>query len=822
VIQQDKVIPFVRLRPQDGEKSPSISRDSQNSGSRDLKKLSRSSFFIPSTESVERIRQRRQKSQERNSTISLSPVISSRPTSYALPVEESAQSASRSSFSSQTQETSEQSCIGEQLYETKIIETKGHQSFFHPVSKHFSIEFSTQMVLSVLATLHDVVEQITLNFVDVVDSSLDIMREDIDVCRLEECVNNLFETCLSRPYCQGSSSQSIYTFEANFKVWSLCLPLVLRCFARWSAVLPLRTKRWQEMFYHFLNLKNTKFEGLPAHDDIVRLLEDTLIRKYESQDLLTLSIQDVEDVTDEKSPSLNKVVKTNENGKQLLAATEEKIIDALVFRESDYGASFKEVFFCGFRNFITPMRLLCYLMGCVENVINDLFNQQLHSPTKSRRSATITATIPRVMNLLKYWITTYGSDWDERLVAAAYVLLERCSARAATIPLEHSTDEVGLAQASSEKNSTAFPKRVSSLRLSPIIEKNNYAEDKSSAQSSSAISVFQSNAASNPVASTFSVDALHESFDTLDVSQSAAFISSNPAIEEVSAFSIVGHSVSMGVSNLTTSQKNSYARLPATNVTNRSSNEFILSTFQVFVRALVKHLKSSGFSETKSRVSAFDSLPSKNVKMPVLSLQVSVFQFFRQNIDVGDLFLMHSPKHWAQCLTLHSFHIFRRIQAQEFFRQPFPAWQVKPDNLKKILVPNISANAEFFNLVKDFLVGCIFRVDNDSRKRVLVHIIEIAYCMKLMNNFDGMFSSVSALDSVGVFRLKRLWSSVSTPDIDLKLGELRFLMESRNKYANYTAALRSASPPKLPYIAHFLGSLFMHSERHPPKVGQHS
>ena len=785
--------------------------------------MSRSSFVIARTESVQRIRQRRRKSQEQNYTISLSPVISSRPTSYVSPGEESPQSASISSFSSETEETSELSCIGEQLYYTKITEKKGTQSFFHPLPKHFSIECSTQVVLSVLATLHDVVEQVTLNFVDVVGSSLDIMREDIDVCRLEECVNNLFETCLSRPYCQGSSVQSVYTFEANFNVWSSCLPLVLRCFARWSAVLPLRTKRWQEFFYHFLNLKNTKFEGLPAHDDIVRLLEDTLIRKYQSQDLLTLSIQDVVDVTDEKNPSLNKVVKTNEFGKQLLAATEEKIIDALVFRESEYGASFKEVFFCGFRNFITPMRLLCYLMGCVENVIYDLFGQQPHSSTKSQRSATITATIPRVMNLLKYWITTYGSDWDELLVAAAYVLLERCSARAATIPLEHSTDELGTAQLSSEKSSSAFPlKRVSSLRLTPIIERKNDAEDTSSRQSSPPISVLLSNPATSPVASTSSVEAVHESFDALDVSQSATFISNNQAIEQVSAFSIVGHAMSIGVSNLTNSPKNSSARLQATNVPNRSSNEFILSTFQVFVRALVKHLKSSGFSEKQSKDSAFDSLPSKNVKMPVLSLQVSVFQFFRQNIDVGDLFLMHSPKHWAQCLTLHSFHIFRRFQAQEFFRQPFPAWQVKPDNLKKILVPNISANAEFFNLVKDFLVGCIFRVDNDSRKRVLVHIIEIAYCMKQMNNFDGMFSSVSALDSVGVFRLKRLWLSVSTPDIDLKLGELRILMESRNKYANYTAALRSASPPKLPYIAHFLGSLFMHSERHPPKVGQHS
>ena len=101
-----------------------------------------------------------------------------------------------------------------------------------------------------------------------------------------------------------------------------------------------------------------------------------------------------------------------------------------------------------------------------------------------------------------------------------------------------------------------------------------------------------------------------------------------------------------------------------------------------------------------------------------------------------------------------------------------------------------------------------------------MHVIDIAYFMKQLNNFDGMFSSMSALDSVGVYRLKKLWSSVSNPEYEAKLADLHFLMESRNKYANYTAALRSASPPKLPYVGHFLGSLFMQSERH-PKVGQY-
>ena len=388
------------------------------STNRDSNRPNHSTFFIARSESVRLVNRRRQQTQQLDFR-SQSSVSTARPKSMLFSSEDATVTALKCSYSSKTEETSEVSCLGHQIFETKIIETRGQQCFFLPAQKHFSNEFANQMVLSVLATLHDVLEQFTLKVVGMQGSSMDVMREDIDVCRLEESVNCFFGTCFSRVYCQVSSSQSIFTFEANFKVWSACLPLVLRCFAKWSAAFPFRTKRWQEFYHHYLNLKMTTIEGMPAHDDAVILLEETLIKGYTSQDLLSLSIQDVVDDTDEKSPSFNKIIKTMENGKkQLLAASEEGIIDALVFREAEFAANFKEIFFCGFRNFITPMRLLCYLMGCVEQAISNLSSHQAHAATKSLTSA----TIPRVMNLLKYWITTYGCDWDEGLLAAAHVL----------------------------------------------------------------------------------------------------------------------------------------------------------------------------------------------------------------------------------------------------------------------------------------------------------------------------------------------------------------------------------------------------------------
>jgi hypothetical protein len=262
----------------------------------------------------------------------------------------------------------------------------------------------------------------------------------------------------------------------------------------------------------------------------------------------------------------------------------------------------------------------------------------------------------------------------------------------------------------------------------------------------------------------------------------------------------------------------SLAATPAASFVSAASS-FYVSWFQVFARAMVRHLRSSSRFEAESSTGAFDALPAKSVPKRASIVPRSgsgAFQLFRQSTDnVGDVFLTTSPKHWAQCLTLHSFHIFRRFQPEEFFRAPFPAWQAKPERLRRLLVPNIVANTEFFNRIKDFFVGCIFRNDAAHRKRALVHVIDIAHCMKQLNNFDGMFSAMSALNSVGVFRLKKLWQSISTPEYEGKLSELRVLMESRNKYANYTEALRCASPPKLPYVGHFLGSLFMQSERHP-------
>ena len=638
------------------------------------------------------------------------------------------------------------SCTGQSLFATSIFGTIEEQAHFYMVTKHFGHRFSSQMLLSVLASLHDVLHSIASKFNSGTGGSFHASRDDIDVQRLEECVNDLFVTCLSRPYCRGgSASQSAFTFEANSKVWRLCLPLAAACFRQWSSSFPLETKRWQEFAYHFSNLKSCGYSA-----DIVDSLNDTLIRSYAPRDMLPVPVEAGEDDMDEASAGVNICVKSSEGSKQMLCATPAKIVEALVFRQEEFGATFKEVFFCGFRNYMTPMQLLLHLMGCVEQTIRD----STHLPVELSKSST---TAPHVMNLLKYWITTYGSDWDEQLLAAVHLLLQRCSAL--------------------------------------LMEKHAVVDD---------------------------------AFDLLSpLRANAATTGAEDLVRSGKAAAAAAAADAAGTPNSSPAPQIE-AESPASRTYVRTSISFYSSSFQVFVRAMLRHLRCSSRFEPPSSEGPFDSLAAKLVASspaaqrgtlvagsPAAQRATNVPTMLLQHSDADDMFLMMPPRHWAQCLTLHSFHVFRRFQPEEFFRAPFPAWQAKPEALRRLLVPNIAANTQFFNLIKDFFVGCIFRNDGAYRKRALVHVIDIAYAMKQLNNFDGLFSAMSALDSFGVFRLKKLWQSVSSPEYEDKLSQLRKLTESRNKFANYTEALRTAFPPKLPYVGHFLGSLFMQSERHP-------
>ena len=95
------------------------------------------------------------------------------------------------------------------------------------------------------------------------------------------------------------------------------------------------------------------------------------------------------------------------------------------------------------------------------------------------------------MNLLKYWITTYGCDWDEGLLAAAHVLVERCTAQAGTISMEHS-DDVGIMRSSISTNLSPpfLPRRDISEPQTSALEKTLDGRNIGSAQFFEAMSSY--------------------------------------------------------------------------------------------------------------------------------------------------------------------------------------------------------------------------------------------------------------------------------------------------------------------------------------------
>ncbi len=113
-------------------------------------------------------------------------------------------------------------------------------------------------------------------------------------------------------------------------------------------------------------------------------------------------------------------------------------------------------------------------------------------------------------------------------------------------------------------------------------------------------------------------------------------LGSPPAINQPNQSSSASAIISSAPANVNTIVASSVSNLFATTIspaksaspTPRSSHEIILTTFQIFVRAMIKHLKSSSRLELDPSDGAFDTLPQRLTDAPFYRSN-AVFQLFR-------------------------------------------------------------------------------------------------------------------------------------------------------------------------------------------------
>ena len=95
-------------------------------------------------------------------------------------------------------------------------------------------------------------------------------------------------------------------------------------------------------------------------------------------------------------------------------------------------------------------------------------------------------------------------------------------------------------------------------------------------------------------------------------------------------------------------------------------------------------------------------------------------------------------------------------------------------------------------------------LEKDVKKRayLIKHFIKIAEKCHILNNFATREAILSALNSTSIYRLKQTWEMVS-PKTKASFDSLMKFMDRDHNFATYRSALRTASPPCIPFFGRF-------------------
>lgn len=160
------------------------------------------------------------------------------------------------------------------------------------------------------------------------------------------------------------------------------------------------------------------------------------------------------------------------------------------------------------------------------------------------------------------------------------------------------------------------------------------------------------------------------------------------------------------------------------------------------------------------------------------------------------------PKIIAKQFTLISFNLLAKIEVKEFLNT---AWTKKN---KLTEAPNIYKLIDRFNLLTYWVIEEILAYDDkSSRAKCIEKFINVALCLKEMNNFNDCINIINALNNYVILGLNQTWNLVSQKE-KLGLNELYNLSSFCRNYALLRKSLEHAKgKPAVPYLLLFLKDL---------------
>jgi hypothetical protein len=152
----------------------------------------------------------------------------------------------------------------------------------------------------------------------------------------------------------------------------------------------------------------------------------------------------------------------------------------------------------------------------------------------------------------------------------------------------------------------------------------------------------------------------------------------------------------------------------------------------------------------------------------------------------------------ARQITLINFKMFQRIEGKECLNQN---WNY-PNKAK-----NINEMIHHFNALSRWVSQNIVETENLKKRILLVEkFIDIADQLYNLNNFNGLFSVFSGLNSSSIYRLKVTWQGISesSKEIFKKLSEAT---ATSPNFRPMRIRIVSVKPPCIPYIGLYLTDL---------------
>lgn len=165
-------------------------------------------------------------------------------------------------------------------------------------------------------------------------------------------------------------------------------------------------------------------------------------------------------------------------------------------------------------------------------------------------------------------------------------------------------------------------------------------------------------------------------------------------------------------------------------------------------------------------------------------------------VEKFDILTLH-PVEFARQMTLIEFDLFRKIRPSELINVRDLGLRSKKDDSS----PNLSRMTRHFTLLSYWIRKCIVETEDfDKRSAIYNRAIEIMGVLKELNNFTGLLSIGSAIESAPITRL--FHTKRTTTNTTLRIIEdYRSLNDSHQK--KLQQELKKCNPPCIPYLGSY-------------------